>query len=261
MQRLTPFAKGLIGVIGAGTIWAAVHTYGTSSASDASKRVGAEPSAAREPAAPGASGPAAQASATAAALKPASSVANIDNRPVRVALSQWPGHMALVVGAGGLTTQPGSPAAAEGLNLEIQFIEDAASKNKALAAGDVDFVWQTVDEMPISLGSFAEAQVDVRAFLQIDWSRGGDACVASAEIQEVEDILGHGSAMLMFSPDHTVFEFMIANSRLTPRQVADIRSATQFSLDDFTFGRKLFAQGSVDVACLWEPNGTLALNE
>ncbi len=270
MEPLTPFAKGLIAVIGAGTVWAAVHTYGRAS-EESSKRFGAEPAAGppRESVSAlspdgqlqGGSMQAAQQLPAAPPPRPAPSVSSIDNRPIRVALSQWPGHMALVVGAGGLTTQPGSPAAAEGLNLEIQFIEDAAGKNKALAAGDVDFVWQTVDEMPISLGSFAEAQVDVRAFLQIDWSRGGDACVASQEIREVEDILGHGSAMLMFSPDHTVFEFMIANSRLTQRQAADVRAATQFSLDDFTFGRKLFAQGSVDVACLWEPDVTLALSE
>src|SRR5688572_27119643 len=195
MEPLTPFAKGLIGVICAGTVWAAVHTYGAGGEQDSSKRFAAEPAAAARNEATGSAAPAGSTTTAAVAPKAASiSVANIDDRPVRVALSQWPGHMALVVGAGGLTTQPGSPAAAEGLNLEIQFIEDAASKNKALAAGEVDFIWQTVDEMPISLGSFAEAQVDVRAFLQIDWSRGGDACVASAEIQEVEDILGHGSA-------------------------------------------------------------------
>ncbi len=267
MERLTPLAKGLLGVICVGTVWAAVRTYGANGEQDLAKRFAAEPIGARGEAVLAAQPQAASGSSVAApvALGPGtggpSPFANIDSRPVRVALSQWPGHMALVVGAGGLKTQPGSPAAAEGLNLEIVFIEDAASKNKALAAGDVDFVWQTVDEMPISLGSFAEAQVDVRAFLQIDWSRGGDACVASSEIREVEDILGHRSAMLMFSPDHTVFEFMIANSRLNARQAAEVRAATQFSLDDFTFGRKLFAQGAVDVACLWEPDVTLALSE
>ena len=138
-------------------------------------------------------------------------------RPVRIGVSQWPGHMALLIGAGGLKTQPGSPADAEKLDLDIQFIEDAPAKNKALQTGEVDFVWQTVDELPISLGGYREAKVDVRAFLQIDWSRGGDACVSSKEVQKVEDIIGRKSAMLMFSPDHTVFEFMITNSRLTPR--------------------------------------------
>jgi outer membrane protein OmpA-like peptidoglycan-associated protein len=167
--------------------------------------------------------------------------------------------MALLLAAGGLTTQPGSPAQKLDLDLEIVFIEDAPSKNAALQKGEVDFVWQTVDELPISMGGYKAAGFEPKAFLQIDWSRGGDACVASADVQTVEDIHGRRSAMLLFSPDHTVFEFMITNSRLTPAEVTEVRRATQFSPDDFTFGRTLFTQGKVDVACLWEPDVTLAL--
>src|SRR5436190_2900604 len=180
-------------------------------------------------------------------------------RTVTVALSQWPGHLALVVGNGGLTTQPGSAAAAEGLDLKVVFIEDAPSKNKALIEGKVDAVWETVDELPIAAGGFKAAGVGARAFIQIDWSRGGDACVASKEVQKVEDVIGKKSAVLMFSPDHTVLEFMLTNSRLTPEEVAQVRKATSFSTDDFTYARILFGKGQVDVACLWEPDVTLAL--
>ena len=178
---------------------------------------------------------------------------------VIAAVSEWPGHMALLVGNGGLATQPGSAAAALGLNLRVVFIEDAAKKNRALQRGEVDFLWQTVDELPISLGSYRSAGVEPRAFLQIDWSRGGDACVASKDVRTVEDILGRRSAMMLFSPDHTVFEFMIVNSRLDLAQLARVRKDTSFSPDDFTFGRTLFIEGKVDVACLWEPDVTLAL--
>jgi outer membrane protein OmpA-like peptidoglycan-associated protein/ABC-type nitrate/sulfonate/bicarbonate transport system substrate-binding protein len=181
------------------------------------------------------------------------------DRTYRVALSEWPGHMALVIGNGGLKTAEGSTAAKLGLDLEIVFIEDPIKKNAALQAGKIDFVWQVVDEMPINMGGYKNAGVDARAFLQVDWSRGGDACVATKQIQKVEDILGHKSAMMMFSPDHTVFEFMINNSRLTKDEVKQVRKDTRFSLDDFTFGRVLFTQGKVDVACLWEPDVTLAL--
>ena len=177
----------------------------------------------------------------------------------KVALSEWPGHMPLVIGNGGLTTAAGSAAAQAGIALEVVFIEDPIRKNAALQSGTVDFVWQTVDEMPINMGGFKKAGLDVRAFLQIDWSRGGDACVASGDVKKVEDILGRKSAMMMFSPDHTVFEFMIGNSRLTPDQVKSVRDATSFSMDDFTYGRVLFTQGKVDVACLWEPDVSLAL--
>jgi outer membrane protein OmpA-like peptidoglycan-associated protein/ABC-type nitrate/sulfonate/bicarbonate transport system substrate-binding protein len=251
MEKLTPLSKVLIAAILIGSSVAAVRTHGArfqawSTATTAS------PSASAEPAPSGQ--PQLRAQAKQAADKPG------EKKAIKVALSQWPGHMALLVGAGGLKTEAGSIAAREGLDLEIVFIEDAPSKNKALQTGEVDAVWQTVDELPISLGGYRSAGIGVRAFLQIDWSRGGDACVASYDVQKVEDVLGRGSAMLMFSPDHTVFEFMITNSRLTPEQVTAVRRATKFSMDDFTFGRKLFAEKKVDVACLWEPDVTLALS-
>ncbi|MEI9947889.1 MAG: phosphate ABC transporter substrate-binding/OmpA family protein [Pseudomonadota bacterium] len=251
MQKLTPWSKLMLAVIAVGSTFGAVHTYGKGGSH-------AAPAATPSAAAPRPSAAPAAASGSAQVLK---LPPRHPNRPVRVALSQWPGHMALLFGAGGLKTQPGSIAADEGLNLEIQFIEDAPSKNEALRKGDVDFVWQTVDELPISLGMYRSAGVDVRAFIQIDWSRGGDACVASKDVLTVESVHGRKSAMLMFSPDHTVFEFMINNSRLTPQQVAEVRRSTKFSLDDPTYARTLFKQGKVDVACLWEPDVTLALEE
>ena len=190
----------------------------------------------------------------------ATSTSNVARKSTyKVALSEWPGHMPMVIGNGGLKTQPGSAAAQEGINIEVVFLEDPIKKNAALQSGDVDFVWQTVDELPINMGGYKKAGVDVRAFLQIDWSRGGDACVASGDVRKVEDILNRKSAMMMFSPDHTVFEFMINNSRLTPDQIQKVRGDTSFSIDDFTYGRVLFTQNKVDVACLWEPDVSLAL--
>ncbi|HKY36913.1 MAG TPA: phosphate ABC transporter substrate-binding/OmpA family protein [Polyangiaceae bacterium] len=247
MQKLTALSKLLIAGILIGSGVTAYRTYG------GMLHATAEPpraEAARVAPAP---------SGVVAAVASAAARPGAANRPLKVALSQWPGHMALVVGAGGLKTQPGSIAAREGLDLEIVFIEDAPSKNKALQSGEVDFVWQTVDELPISLASYRAQNIDAKAFLQIDWSRGGDACVASKEVQKVEDIWGRKSAVLMFSPDHTVFEFMINNSRLTREQVSDVRKATKFSPDDFTYARVLFEKKEVDVACLWEPDVTLAL--
>ncbi|HWA78072.1 MAG TPA: phosphate ABC transporter substrate-binding/OmpA family protein [Polyangiaceae bacterium] len=254
---LTRLSKALIAAIAVASTFGAVRTHGKRLQS-----LGAPPSAELAAAAlkPATTAePVAKAPLPIASSGAESARKSLGQRPLKVAVSQWPGHMALLVGAGGLKTTPGSIAAEEGLDLEIVFIEDAPSKNKALQTGEVDFVWQTVDELPISLGGYRAAGVEVRAALQIDWSRGGDACVASREVKKVEDILGRKSAMLMFSPDHTVFEFMITNSRLTPEQVVAVRRATQFSPEDFTFARTLFTEGKIDVACLWEPDVTLAL--
>src|SRR5262245_60130945 len=142
----------------------------------------------------GQSSEAVTASGASAEKPPAASVAQpvavtaprpVLGRPLKIAVSQWPGHMPILIAAGGLKTRPGSPAAALGLELEIVFIEDAPSKNRALQKGEIDFVWQTVDELPISLGGYKALGIDARAVLQIDWSRGGDACVASKEVRKV----------------------------------------------------------------------------
>jgi outer membrane protein OmpA-like peptidoglycan-associated protein/ABC-type nitrate/sulfonate/bicarbonate transport system substrate-binding protein len=227
--------------------------------SAAARRVAAPPSSPFAAASAAGATSAAPAPAPAAAAPPPSVAPKPGRRSLTVALSQWPGHLALVVGNGGLTTQPDSAAAREGLDLKVVFIEDAPSKNKALIERKVDAVWETVDELPIALGDFGTAKADARAFLQIDWSRGGDACVASKEVQRVEDILGKKTGVLLFSPDHTVLEFMLGNSRLTRAEVEQVRKDTSFSVDDFTYARILFGQGKIDVACLWEPDVTLAL--
>lgn len=239
--RLKPAAKILLTLVFAGAAFGVYYFFFRGEAGKSTSGVGAD-SASSAPGDEGAGAPGAGTKST-----------------YKIALSEWPGHMAMVVGNGGLKTQPGSAAANEGINLEIVFIEDPVKKNVALQTGKVDFVWQVVDEMPLNMGGYKRANVDAKAFLQIDWSRGGDACVASKEVQKVEDILGRKSAMMMFSPDHTVFEFMINNSRLTPEQVAEVRRNTSFSMDDFKFGRVLFVQNKVDVACLWEPDVSLAL--
>lgn len=246
MGKLTALSKILIAFIALGATLAAIRTYsGRFSAQQETERVASS-----------------NVVTQVLAVQPGSAaarLASIDSRPIRVALATWPGHMPLVLGNGGLSTRPGSAAEGEGLNLEISFIDDPATKNKGLQSGDLDFVWQTVDELPIGLGSYQQAHVDLRVFLQLDWSRGGDACVATPEIHTAEDVLGHTSAMMMFSPDHTLFEFMITNSNLTSSQVAEVRKNTKFSPDDITFGRTQFAEGKAQVACLWEPDVSLAL--
>lgn len=190
-------------------------------------------------------------------------------RPCKVALSQWPGHSAGILACGGLTPQPGSfctkvqsvanPASGPGLNLEFVFIEEPDKKNVALQTGEADFIWTTTDEMPINLPGYDKSGVEAQSFVQIDWSRGGDACVADKSVTKPRDMLTHKGAVMKFSPDHTVFEFWLTNGDLTPAEVNQARTNVAFSMDDFTFARNLFCQGKVDVACLWEPDVSLAL--
>src|SRR6185369_9681132 len=102
---MTNATKALIGILGGSSIAAIAFTL-----NDRSSALAPRPS-------------------QAAAAAPSAPVPTVSPSPgrraVTVALSQWPGHLALVVGNGGLTTQAGSAAAAEGLDLNVVFIEDA----------------------------------------------------------------------------------------------------------------------------------------
>ena len=194
---------------------------------------------------------------------------NAGQRPCKIALSQWPGHSAGIIACGGLTTQPGSfcstvtsainPQAPAGVNLEFIFIEEPDKKNAALQSGEADAIWSTTDELPINLPGFAKAQVDVASFVQIDYSRGGDACIAIGSVKTPRDMLTHKGAVLKYSPDHTVLEFFLNNGDLTPAELVKARANISYSMDDYTYARNLFCQGKIDVACLWEPDVSLAL--
>src|SRR5688572_27161060 len=145
MEKLTPVSKFLIVAILSGSTVVAARTHGHHfHALMASPSAGASANAGPTGAFPSGAPPGGSArSLDHADPNNHKKTARAPGRPVRVALSQWPGHMPLVIAAGGMRTQPGSKAAGLGLDVEIVFIEDAPSKNKALMDGSVDFVWQT----------------------------------------------------------------------------------------------------------------------
>jgi NitT/TauT family transport system substrate-binding protein len=236
MTKLTGLAKAMLGLVVGGAVVAAFFTHGERLKALVTGVGATKPEKTATP-----------------ASKP---------RPpgqVVLGLCEWPGHMPFVLANGGLTTQANSAVAGEGMDLKIVFIDDPVKKAKALIDGTIDGVWSTVDELPIAMSTYRGANVNVKAFMQLDWSRGGDACVATAEIKTVEDLLGKKSSMLMFSPEHTLFEFMITNSRLTPAQLTRVRGDVTFSTEDPVFPRRQFVDRKVDLACVWEPDLSLAV--
>src|SRR5688572_27139505 len=101
MARLDGPTRALIAGLGICTVAMAVFTLWDTSTTPV-------PAAAPKPVAAGAPAPAAAAPSPPAAVAMPPPAARAGRREVTVALSQWPGHLALVVGNGGLTTQAGS---------------------------------------------------------------------------------------------------------------------------------------------------------
>lgn len=198
----------------------------------------------------------------------ATSVVKKKSGPTVVCLSEWPGHMAGPIACGGRTTQPGSFCSKvtssfggePGIDIEFKFIEDPVTKRTSLEDYTCDAVWQTIDEMPLNLPAMSQNKLP-QAFTQIDWSNGGDALVFSNKVKEPRDLLRDDVriAGMKYTPDHTLFEYWITNSDLTKGELRAIRDKVKYSLDRPDFAQKLFCNGEVDVAFLWEPDVTNAL--
>ena len=183
-------------------------------------------------------------------------------RPVTAALSEWPGHMALVVGNGGLHHPARLGGRGRGAGpadrlhrgrrpRRTRRCRRATSTSSGRPSTRCPSTWAAT-RRPRSTRAPSSRSTG-RAAATPAWPR--------ARCKKVEDILGRKSAMMMFSPDHTVFEFMITNSRLTPERDRAGAQGHQL-LDGRLHLRRACCspQGKVDVACLWEPDVTLALD-
>src|SRR3989344_7430372 len=184
------------------------------------------------------------------------------DRPLVVGLVSWPGY------AGGITANLGFQENAEGIfykkyGLPVKFvlIEDIDARGKAFAKGGpdgVDVVWSTVDFWANELPAYIEGSLRPKAFLQVDWSRGGDAIVADQSIKSVEDLKGKKIALVQSTPSHWLLESMLKSSNFTETDKNQIRKNLIF-VQDVPSARATFTAGQVDAAVVWEPDVKQAL--
>lgn len=184
-------------------------------------------------------------------------------RPLRVGIVAWPGY------AGGLVANNGLRANKDSefwrnYQLLVQFViipDEAQLHEELVRGGDhggIDVMWSTVDSLAQQLPTFARQGVHPRAFVQVDWSRGGDAIVAIAGIDRLEELRGKKVAVSM-AASQWLLEYSLDNANLTEAERTQIRNQrvkTRGSQDALS----RFIDGSVDAAVLWEPDVTEAIN-
>ena len=184
-------------------------------------------------------------------------------RPLRVGIVAWPGYAGGLVANNGLDADKDSDFWRKyGLLVQFDIVADDAQLHEDFKRGGerggYDVMWSTVDSLAQQLPAFAKEGVQPRAFLQVDWSRGGDAIIASAGIERIEDLQGRRIAVSM-AASQWLLEYSLANSSLTEAErtrIRNLRLATKSSQD----ARDLFVNGTVDAAVLWEPDVTEAIN-
>lgn len=183
-------------------------------------------------------------------------------RPLVVGLVSWPGY------AGGITANNGFAENTEstfykkyGLLVKFVLIEDIDARGKAFVKGGpdgVDVVWSTVDFWANESSAYVQAGMPVKAFMQVDWSRGGDAMVVSKEVKAVEDLRAKKIALVQYTPSHWLLESILADSKLTAEEKDEIRKNLIFSQDTMS-ARAAFTAGQADATVVWEPDVSAAL--
>ncbi len=200
-MRLTPFAKIFITVVILGVLgYAFWHYKGGSLKSWATTDKGASGATGKTEAvskgdfdALGSAPPDPERGKGSEGVSPASNLGGSGklDRPLVVGINTWAGHSPGIVFNNGLDPNPGSEFKKKyGMDVKFVLLEDPASKLAAFRKGDVDIMWDTVDNWAREASILAEQNQKAKSFVMQDWSRGGDGIVSLASIKSIEELEG-----------------------------------------------------------------------
>lgn len=176
------------------------------------------------------------------------------NRPLVVAINTWAGHAPGIVYNNGLDPNPNSLYKKNfGMDVKFVLIEDPAAKLAAFRKGDVDIMWDTVDNWAREASILAEQNQAAKSIIMQDWSRGGDGIVSLASIKSIEDLKGKKIACTQFTPSHFLLLYLLSQSGLSPDERNAIEKNIVFT-QDASLAAAAFRSKNVDAAVTWEPD-------
>src|SRR6476659_7956914 len=176
------------------------------------------------------------------------------SRPLVVGINTWAGHAPGIVFNNGMDPNGGSQYKSKyGMDVKFVLLEDPAAKLAAFRSGQVDIMWNTVDNWAREASILAENNQHAKSIIRQDWSRGGDGIASLAAIKSVEDLKGHKIACTQFTPSHFLLLYLLAQSGLTPEERASVEQGIIFT-QDAPAAAAMFKARQVDAAVTWEPD-------
>jgi NitT/TauT family transport system substrate-binding protein len=176
------------------------------------------------------------------------------NRQLIVGINTWAGHAPGIVFNNGMEPNAGSQYKTK-YNLDVKFVllEDPAAKLAAFRTGQVDIMWNTVDNWAREASILASENKQAKSIIMQDWSRGGDGIVALSSIRSVEDLKGKKIACTQFTPSHFLLLYLLSQSGLSPEDRAGVERNIMFT-NDAPAAAAAFTAKQVDAAVTWEPD-------
>ncbi len=171
-----------------------------------------------------------------------------DNNTLRVQLVTWPGY------APGLYFNEGSNANTKsrfykdyGFKVEFTREDDLLNALDAWAAGEYDVLVQTADAFSLYTAPEELASLKPRAFMQVDWSRGGDAIIAKRGINTLNDLKGKRVALAVPAPAQTMLITALESAGLSIDDVNIVKTTDNIA------AAELFKSEDIDAAVVWSP--------
>jgi outer membrane protein OmpA-like peptidoglycan-associated protein/ABC-type amino acid transport substrate-binding protein len=176
------------------------------------------------------------------------------NRPLVVGINTWAGHSPGIVFNNGMEPNAGSSYKTKyGMDVKFVLLEDPAAKLAAFRSGQVDIMWNTVDNWAREASILAEQNQKAKSIIMQDWSRGGDGIASLSSIKSIEDLKGHKIACTQFTPSHFLLLYLLSQSGLSPEDRAGVEKNIIFTTDA-PAAAAAFKAKQVDAAVTWEPD-------
>jgi NitT/TauT family transport system substrate-binding protein len=183
----------------------------------------------------------------------------LTGRPLKVGINTWAGHAPGIVFNGGLTPNANSFYKKNfGMDVEFILLEDPSAKFTAFRSGQIDIMWDTVDNWAREASILAEQNQQAKSIIMQDWSRGGDGIVALKTIKSIEDLKGKKVACTQFTPSHFLLLYLLSQSGLTPEDRNAVEKNIVFT-QDAALAAAAFRSKNVDAAVTWEPDLSAAV--
>lgn len=137
---------------------------------------------------------------------------------------------------------------------KVRFLVDNDLLNamNAWIADEYDIAVQTADAFPFYTAPAEVNEFKPRAFMQVDWSRGGDAIIVKRGINSVNDLKGKKVVVAVPSPAQTLLTTALEAAGLKYTDVEVVKTS-----DNLT-AATIFKSGDVDAAVVWSPDDILA---
>lgn len=179
-----------------------------------------------------------------------------DENTLKVQLVMWGGY------APGLYFNEGAQANVRsrfykdyGVKVDFKMENDLMNALNAWIADEYDILVQTADAFSFYSAPDELAAMEPKAFIQVDWSRGGDAIIVKRGINSVNDLKGKKVALAVPAPAQTMLVTALESAGLSIDDVELVKTSDNLK------AAELFRSPDIDAAVVWSPDDIIATRD